>query len=134
MFSVQSLRGVNPVNYVLEDNIVPVLRMNKPECDVDKTPGQQKLQISQNHRTFCDKYGLTAAIRGPDPVSTGLRLSYNDNKHNSSVSSASGSMTATQSIILSLDKSIGTELDHQNEEFDQYVKVQVLLPMLIHIC
>ena len=55
----------------------------------------------------------------------GLRLSYDDDEHNSSVTS-SGSMTAAPSIILSLGDSIRAELDRQKEELDQYIKIQVL--------
>ncbi|CAN1310905.1 Probable BOI-related E3 ubiquitin-protein ligase 3 [Linum perenne] len=57
-------------------------------------------------------------------VSTGLRLSYDDEERNSSLTSASGSMTAKPSMILSLGDNIRTELDRQKEEFDQYIKIQ----------
>ncbi|KAF3944576.1 hypothetical protein CMV_028972 [Castanea mollissima] len=58
------------------------------------------------------------------PNKRGLRLSYDDDERNSSVTSASGSMTAAPSIILSLGDNIRTELDRQKEEFDQYIKIQ----------
>ncbi|KAK4790308.1 hypothetical protein SAY86_017612 [Trapa natans] len=111
--NVQSPCGVNPV------------WMNKLDSQVGKIREHQQLQISLNHSNFCNEYDLTAAIHPPDLVSTGLRLSYDEDEHNSSLSSAGGSMSTNPSIFLSLDKNTGTELDHQNEEFDQYVKVQM---------
>lgn len=65
-----------------------------------------------------------------NPVSTGLRLSYDDEERNSSVTSASGNMTAASSIIWSVGGNIRTELDQQKEEFDQYFKTQVLMKNL----
>lgn len=68
-----------------------------------------------------------ARILNQNPVSTGLRLSYDDDERNSSVTSASGSMTAASSIIWSVNDNIRTELDRQKEELDQYIKTQVPL-------
>ncbi|PON82560.1 hypothetical protein TorRG33x02_216450 [Trema orientale] len=66
----------------------------------------------------------SASIPNPNPVSTGLRLSYDDDERNSSVTSASGSMTGAPSIIYSLGDNVRTELDRQKEEFDQYLRIQ----------
>ncbi|KAJ1399487.1 Zinc finger, RING-type [Sesbania bispinosa] len=85
---------------------------------------QQRLQISLNYNVCQDDADRSASIPNPNPVSTGLRLSYDDDERNSSVTSASGSMTATPSIILSLGDNIRTELDRQQEELDQYIKLQ----------
>lgn len=122
MISVPFPCGIDHVNSVPEDNIMSVLQMNKLDRGVDEIPGQQKLQAPLSHGTFRDEFDCTATIRAPNPVFTGLRLSYDDN--NSSASS--GSMTTKPSTIVSLDKSITRELDRQNEELDQYIKVQVL--------
>lgn len=87
---------------------------------------QQRLQISLNYNVCQDDADRSASIPNPNPVSTGLRLSYDDDERNSSVTSASGSMTATPPIILSLGDNIRTELDRQQEELDQYIKLQVI--------
>jgi len=87
---------------------------------------KQRLQISLNYNVNQKDADRLASIQNPNPVSTGLRLSYDDDEHNSSVTSASGSMTATPSIILSLGDNIRTELDRQQEELDQYIKLQVM--------
>lgn len=102
-----------------------MLRPNKRGRETEDFSRQQKLQISLNSNICQDEADRSASILNPNPVSTGLRLSYDDDERNSSVTSASGSMTAAPPIILSLADNVRTELDRQKEEFDQYIKVQV---------
>ncbi|XP_021635212.2 probable BOI-related E3 ubiquitin-protein ligase 2 isoform X2 [Hevea brasiliensis] len=102
----------------------PMLRSNKRARETEDFSRQQKLQISLNYNIWQDEADRSASIPNPNPVSTGLRLSYDDDERNSSVTSASGSMTAAPSIILSLGDNFKTELDQQKEEFDQYIKIQ----------
>ncbi|GMI87770.1 hypothetical protein like AT1G10650 [Hibiscus trionum] len=85
---------------------------------------QQKLQISLNYNVRKEEADRSTSIPNPHAVSTGLRLSYDDDERNSSVTSASGSMTQGTSMILSLGDNVTTELDLQKEEFDQYIKMQ----------
>lgn len=75
------------------------------------------------NNVYQDDADLSAKIPNTNPVSTGLRLSYDDDEHNSSVTSASGSMT-TLPVISSLDDSVRTEIDRQKEEFDHYIRLQ----------
>ncbi|KAK3017116.1 hypothetical protein RJ639_006966 [Escallonia herrerae] len=81
-------------------------------------------QISLNHDIYYDEADRPASIPNQNPVSTGLRLSYDDDERNSSVTSASGSMTASPSIILSLGDNIKTELGRQKDELDHYIRTQ----------
>ncbi|KAF2286680.1 hypothetical protein GH714_023526 [Hevea brasiliensis] len=101
-----------------------MLQPNKRGKETEDFSRQQKLQISLNYNICQDEADRSASIPNPNPVSTGLRLSYDDDERNSSVTSASGSMTVAPSIILSLGDNIRTELDRQKEEFDQYIKIQ----------
>ncbi|OWM76074.1 BOI-related E3 ubiquitin-protein ligase 1 [Punica granatum] len=121
--SVPATCSVNPVHYVSKDNIMSMLQASKQGREVDEASQQQKLQFSLNHN-LRDEFDRAAAIPPPNPVSTGLRLSYDDDEHNSSITSASGSMTATPSIIMSIDERIRTELDRQNEEFNRFMRLQ----------
>ncbi|XP_048322465.1 E3 ubiquitin-protein ligase BOI isoform X1 [Ziziphus jujuba] len=116
--------NVDPVNYFGNEHITPILRPNKRSREMEDISRQQKLQISLNYNVCQDEADRSASIPNPNPVSTGLRLSYDDDERNSSVTSASGSMTAAPSIIYSLGDNIRTELDRQKEEFDQYMKIQ----------
>ncbi|GAY36325.1 hypothetical protein WN943_020481 [Citrus x changshan-huyou] len=116
--------SIDPVNYFGNEHIHPMLQPNKRGRETEDFSRQQKLQISLNSNICQDEADRSASILNPNPVSTGLRLSYDDDERNSSVTSASGSMTAAPPIILSLADNVRTELDRQKEEFDQYIKVQ----------
>lgn len=115
---------VDPVNYFGSDHNSSILRPNKRVREADDLARQQKLQISLNYNLCQDEVDRSASIPNHNPVSTGLRLSYDDDEPNSSVTSASGSMTATPSVLMSLGDNIRSELERQKEEFDQYIKIQ----------
>ncbi|XP_050208033.1 probable BOI-related E3 ubiquitin-protein ligase 2 isoform X2 [Mercurialis annua] len=104
--------------------MTPMLRPNKRGREAEDFSRQQKLQISLNYNICQDEVDRSGSVPNPNAVSTGLRLSYDDDERNSSVTSASGSMTAPPSILMSLGENIKTELDRQKEEFDQYIKIQ----------
>ncbi|KAG6650837.1 hypothetical protein I3843_06G065300 [Carya illinoinensis] len=116
--------NVDPVNFFGNEHITPIVRPNKRGRETEDISRQQKRQISLNYYACQDEADRSASILNPNPVSTGLRLSYDDDERNSSVTSASGSMTAAPSIILSLGDNIKTELDRQKEEFDHFIKIQ----------
>ena len=102
-----------------------MLQPTKRGREAENTSRQQKLQISLNYNASLDEADRSASMPNQNPVSTGLRLSYDDDERNSSVTSASGSMTTAPPIILSLGDNIRTELDRQKEELDRYIKIQV---------
>ncbi|KAM7251249.1 hypothetical protein ACFE04_023132 [Oxalis oulophora] len=117
-------RSTDPINHFgNNEHIPPVLRPNKRRRDIEDFPRPQKL-LSLNYNVWQDEADRAASIPKPNAVSTGLRLSYDDDERNSSVTSASGNMAAPPSIFLSLGDSIRTQLDRQKEEFDQYIKIQ----------
>ncbi|KAI4328217.1 hypothetical protein L6164_020590 [Bauhinia variegata] len=122
--NLQAGCSVDPVNYFGNEQISPMIRPNKRGREMEDISNQQKLQISLNYNVCQDDADRSASIPNPNPVSTGLRLSYDDDERNSSVTSASGSMATAPSIILSLGDNIRTELDRQKEELDQYIKLQ----------
>ncbi|XVE85100.1 hypothetical protein DITRI_Ditri17bG0064800 [Diplodiscus trichospermus] len=101
-----------------------MIRPNKRGRETEDIQRRQKLQISLNYNVCQEEADRSATIPNPNAVSTGLRLSYDDDERNSSVTSASGSMTKGPSMILSLGDSVRSELDRQKEEFDQYIKIQ----------
>lgn len=114
---------VDPVNYFGNEPNLSILRPSKRGREAEDLSRQQKLQISLNYNLCPDEVDRSASIPNQNPVSTGLRLSYDDDEHNSSVTSASGSMTASPSVLLSLGD-IRSELERQKEEFDQFIKIQ----------
>lgn len=91
---------------------------------MDDTERQYKLQISLGNFGQDEADRIAMGFRNPNAVSTGLRLSYDDDEHNSSITSASGSMTSLP-IMMSISDDLRAEIDRQNEEFDNYIKIQV---------
>lgn len=114
--------NADPVNNFVNEHLI---RHNKRSREAEGVSRQQKLQISLNHNVVHDDTERPANIPGQNLVSTGLKLSYDDDEPNSSVSSASGSMNASASVMMSLGDNIKTELERQKKEFDQYIKTQV---------
>ncbi|XP_057497158.1 E3 ubiquitin-protein ligase BOI-like isoform X2 [Actinidia eriantha] len=110
------------VNYFGNGHDTPILHPNKRVREAENISRQQKLEISLNYNVCHDE--TDASIPNQNPVSTGLRLSYDDDERNSSVTSASGSMTTAPPIILAFGDNIRTELDQQKEELDQFIKIQ----------
>ncbi|KAK8659569.1 hypothetical protein V6N13_029769 [Hibiscus sabdariffa] len=116
---------VDPVNYFGNEHLTPMIRPNKRGREIeDIQRQQQKLQISLNYNVCKEEADCSASIPNPIAVSTGLRLSYDDDERNSTVTSGSGSLMQGPSMILSLGDNVRSELDRQKEEFDQYIKVQ----------
>ncbi|KAK4357524.1 hypothetical protein RND71_023134 [Anisodus tanguticus] len=111
----------DPVNYFVNEQSTPLIRHNKRGREAEGVSRQQKLQISLNHNLIHDDTERPANVPAQNPVSTGLKLSFDDDEQpNSSVTSASGSMNA--SVIMSLGDNIKTEMERQKKEFDQYLK------------
>ncbi|KAI3720321.1 hypothetical protein L6452_21237 [Arctium lappa] len=85
---------------------------------------QKKLQISLNQNFYNEESDRPSTIPNPHHVSTGLKLSYDDEERNSSITSASGSMTAAPSIMSSFGDSVTNELDRHNEELERFIMIQ----------
>lgn len=115
----------DPVNY-LGNNGPPFLLPNKCVRDAEAIPRQQKLLFSLNNKPFQDEPDRKSRHLNLNPVSTGLRLFYDDEERNSSITSGSGNLTAASPIFSSLGNDIKRELDQQKEELDQFIRTQVL--------
>ncbi|XP_068643312.1 probable BOI-related E3 ubiquitin-protein ligase 2 isoform X2 [Aristolochia californica] len=109
------------MNFNNNDHVSATNRPNKRSREAEENSRHQKLQISLPN--FCQDETDQPAGIPPTAVSTGLRLSYDDDERNSSVTSASGSMN-TLPVILSLGDNVRTEIDGQKAEFDHYIRVQ----------
>ncbi|XP_022881792.1 E3 ubiquitin-protein ligase BOI-like isoform X1 [Olea europaea var. sylvestris] len=116
---------VESVNFLQNKHGSPGLPHNECGWDTEAILRCQNLQIYLNNDTCHDEANRLRSISNQNPVSTGLRLSYDDDEHNSSsITSASGSMMASSSIISSLINDIKTEFDQQNEELKNYIRIQ----------
>lgn len=114
--------NVDLVNYFGNEHIA-TLGPNKRSRATENISSRQHFDISLNYNACLDDSDRSASIPNQNPVSTGLRLSYDDDERNSSVTSGSGSMTGAPPTILSLGD-LRTELDRQEKELDRYIKVQ----------
>ncbi|XP_023757964.1 BOI-related E3 ubiquitin-protein ligase 1 isoform X2 [Lactuca sativa] len=117
--------NVDQVNYSARDQNSPVFRPNKRPRETEANNlMQKKLQISLNHSFYNEDINPPSTIPNPHHVSTGLKLSYDDEERNSSITSASASMTLAPSIMSSFGDSITTELDRHKDEFERYIMIQ----------
>lgn len=90
---------------------------------------QQKLHISLNNNFCQDEAGRIGTVLNPNTVSTGLKLSYEEEERNSSVTSACENMKNNVPVMLSLGNTVKMEIDRQTEEFSRYIKLQVWMGM-----
>ncbi|XP_076906345.1 BOI-related E3 ubiquitin-protein ligase 1-like [Bidens hawaiensis] len=105
---------IDNINFVGND---PAMATNRPVKRA-REPGpmntQQKLHISLNNNFYQDE--VTRNNMNLNHVSTGLKLSYEEDERNSSVTSVNVNLKALYPIKL--------EMDRQREVIDHYVKVQ----------
>ncbi|KAG9152027.1 hypothetical protein Leryth_002282 [Lithospermum erythrorhizon] len=116
--------NLDPVNYLGIEHGTARPPSNNQGRETEAISRQQKLPISLNQNVCFDEAERPATFLRQNPVSTGLRLSYDDDEHNSSLTSASGSMFKPPSAALSLNDNIRKEMVQQKEEFEKYIKTQ----------
>lgn len=116
--------SVGPSKFTGNQHATTVERPVKRSREVESISRQEKHHISLNDKVHQDEGGQHCSIMNPNPVSTGLRLSYEDDEHNSSVTSACENISGAIPHILSLGDNLKLEIDRQKEEFDQYMRIQ----------
>lgn len=102
------------INFMGSEHVIASSRPIKRAREPGPVSTQQKLHISLNN--FCQD--------NPNPVSTGLKLSYEEDSRNSSVTTISENVNALHPVTHSLTNGIKLEMDHQKELLGHYVKVQ----------
>ncbi|KAL2547013.1 SBP (S-ribonuclease binding protein) family protein [Forsythia ovata] len=115
---------VGSVNFLQTKHGSLGLPTNECGRDTEAISRPQNLQNCLNNNICHDEADRLRSILNQNPVSTGLRLSYDDYDHNSTITSGSGSMMASSSIISSLSNDVKTEFDRQNEELENYIRIQ----------
>lgn len=119
--------SVGPSKFTGNQHATTVERPVKRSREVESISRQEKHHISLNDKVHQDEGGQHCSIMNPNPVSTGLRLSYEDDEHNSSVTSACENISGAIPHILSLGDNLKLEIGRQKEEFDQYMRIQVII-------
>ncbi|OWM90499.1 E3 ubiquitin-protein ligase BOI-like isoform X1 [Punica granatum] len=115
--------NVGHLNYLGKNHTVNIGQPAKRFKEAEPISRQRNL-INQSDKLFQHEAGNSGSIFNPQPVSTGLKLAYEEDEHNSSISSVSEGMTATLPTILSLNNNFKSEMDRQKEELDQYIRLQ----------
>ncbi|KAK9747895.1 hypothetical protein RND81_02G022000 [Saponaria officinalis] len=85
---------------------------------------QHKLPVTLNDRVVQDEGRKPRNVWKQIPVSTGLKLSYGEDDHNSSISSAGENALVNLSSVLSHHNDLHMEFVQQSDELDQYIRVQ----------
>ncbi|KAL7596386.1 hypothetical protein Lser_V15G31381 [Lactuca serriola] len=122
--NVPTTYHVDPVNYSGREHNNPAFRPNKRSREVETNLMQKKLLISLNQKLYNEESDHPSSIPNPHTVSTGLKLSYDDEERISLITSASGSMTGAAPLMSSFGDTFTTELDRQNEELERYIMLQ----------
>ncbi|KAG8378864.1 hypothetical protein BUALT_Bualt07G0029000 [Buddleja alternifolia] len=123
-FPIQCSAGIGTTNYMGNGHALTDNRPIKIVSDKEPVCTQQKLHISLHNNFGQDEAGHIGAVLNPNSVSTGLKLSCEEEEHNSSISSASDNIKNTFPGALSLGNTFKMEIDRQTEEIDRYIKVQ----------
>lgn len=104
----------------------PVLAANQPikrVREAEPVRRQRELPISMNNILRSNDVGHIGTLLNPNPVSTGLKLSCQE-EWNSSFFPVGENTRNSLSGVLSLGNSVKLELDRQTTEFDQYMNHQ----------
>lgn len=94
----------------------PLMETVKRGAELGSLSKEHKYPISLDNNSCQDNAGYSGSGYAPNMVSTGLRLSYEENKHNSSI---------TFPGKADIDDNLKVEIDQQKKELDFYIKFQV---------
>ncbi|KAJ6888693.1 BOI-related E3 ubiquitin-protein ligase 2 isoform X3 [Populus alba x Populus x berolinensis] len=98
----------------------PAKRVNETES----ISGQKKHQLSSSNNFSQYDACKSGIILNPNHVSIGLKLSCEEDEHNSSVTCTSESNTATLPVTLSLGDDLKAEINLQKGDLDHYIRLQ----------
>ncbi|KAG0455416.1 hypothetical protein HPP92_024364 [Vanilla planifolia] len=122
--NVPSACDAGQINHIGGGNNVrsPLNQAIKRSKGSDDINWQNNVQISLGN-PFHDEADRAANMPKLNTVSTGLRLSDDDEERHSSITTASGSMSSLPLTMALLDN-LGPEIERQKEEFDRYLRTQ----------
>lgn len=122
---IQCCAGVGTINHIANRHAPTDNRAINRGGEGETFSMQQKLHISLNNNFCQDEPGRIGTVLNPNHVSTGLKLSCEEEERNSSVTSACENMKNNVPVMLSLGNTVKMEIDQQTEEFGRYIKLQV---------
>ncbi|XP_062224173.1 BOI-related E3 ubiquitin-protein ligase 1-like [Phragmites australis] len=124
LFGSSTVPAVGPAGHCNHTGNNHLSVMNQARnTNIDRGDEKQlKLQMSLNnyHQEKADRL---AQVGNPSAVSTGLRLSYEDDERNSSITSGSGSISSLPTTLSFVDD-LKSEMDKENKEISYYLRHQ----------
>uniref|UniRef100_A0A0A9DUK2 RING-type domain-containing protein n=1 Tax=Arundo donax TaxID=35708 RepID=A0A0A9DUK2_ARUDO len=124
LFGSTAVPAVGPAGYCnyTGNNHLSVMNQAR-NTNIDTGDEKQlKLQMSLNNYHQQDAERL-ARLGNPSAVSTGLKLSYKDDEHNSSITSGSGSMSSLPTNMSFVDD-LMAEMEKENKEISYCLRLQ----------
>ncbi|MBA0706365.1 hypothetical protein Golax_018478, partial [Gossypium laxum] len=114
---------VDVVNYFGNEHLAPMVPPNKRGHETEDILRQQKLQISLNYKIYKEEADCSASIPNPHAVSTGLRLSYDDDERNSSEEFLTKGIRDmkqrhTASFLAAIEKGVSKKLREKDVELE----------------
>lgn len=128
IYAVPAVGSTGYYNYIANNHLSAMNQERNTNNDVGHEK-QLNLQMSLNYFPV-ENLDRLARIGNPSAVSTGLRLSYENNEH-TSITSGSGNMSSLP-IMASFVDEVMAELDKENKEFNCYFGLQVFNAYFIH--
>jgi E3 ubiquitin-protein ligase BOI and related proteins len=122
---VSAVPAVAPAGYYIYTGTNPLSVMNQARnASIDRGDDKQlKLQMSLNN-CHPEEAGQLVRMGNPGAVSTGLRLSYEDDERNSSITSRGASLSSLPTTMSFADD-LMAQMDKENKEMGHYLKLQV---------
>ncbi|KAL9227460.1 hypothetical protein vseg_003145 [Gypsophila vaccaria] len=106
------------------NNDEPLNHLPMKLSSVAPTYSPHRLPVALNDGLAQDEGAQGRSLWKQLPVSTGLKLSYGEDEHNSSISSAGECTMVNMSSLLSHHNNLQTEIVRQSAELDQFIKMQ----------
>ncbi|KAJ1277720.1 hypothetical protein BS78_04G025400 [Paspalum vaginatum] len=124
LFGSTAVPAVGPAGYCNYSGNNPPSVMNQARNMNTDTANDKQLKLQMSLSNYLQQGAdRLARVGNPSAVSTGLRLSYEDEEHNSSITSGSGSMSSLPATM-SLVDDVMAELDKENKEISYYLRLQ----------
>ncbi|CAO2033792.1 unnamed protein product [Urochloa humidicola] len=123
LFGSPAVPAVGPSGYINYTGNNHLSVMNQARNTDIETGNEKQLKLQMSLNNYQRDADQLARFGNPSAVSTGLRLSYEDDEHNSSITSGSGSMSSLPTSM-SLVDDLMAEIDKENKEISYYLRLQ----------
>lgn len=127
--SVTDLVGCSggSINHTSNQKTAIFGQLTKRVNERESISGQKKHQLSSSNNLSQYDACRSGIILNPNHVSIGLKLSCEEDEHNSSITCTSESNAATLPALFSLGDDLKEEINLQKGDLDHYIRLQVII-------